>query len=125
MPSNPQTIADDTNTIINAWTTLAPAASFGGMTLAQYKAKVQPSFDARAQIKTLDDQMTAAINTRDDADSVTTATNSKVVKGVVGDPNFGDDSNLYEAMGYVRKSERKSGLSRKAQNAPAAAKKTP
>lgn len=125
MPSNPQSIATDTNTIINAWTTLAPAASFGGMTLAQYKTKVQPSFDARTQLETLDAQMTAAQNTRDDSDVATSDANSKVIKGVVGDPNFGDDSNLYEAMGYVRKSERQSGLSKKSNAAPAAAKKIP
>lgn len=35
------------------------------------------------------------------------------VKGVVADPNFGDNSALYEAMGYIRKSDRKSGLTRK------------
>jgi len=125
MPSNPQTIADDTNTIINAWTTLAPAASFGGMTLAQYKAKVQPSFDARTQIDNLNAQLTAALDTRDDADAVTTDTNQKVINGVKGDPNYGDDSNLYEAMGYVRKSERASGLTKKSKAAQASAKKTP
>ncbi len=36
-----------------------------------------------------------------------------VVNGIIGDPNFGPDSDLYEAMGYVRKSARKSGLTRK------------
>jgi hypothetical protein len=123
MPSNPQSIATDTNTIINAWTTLAPAASFGGMTLAQYKTKVQPSFDARTQLDTIEAQKTAALDTRDDADAVTSGTNQTVVKGVVGDPNFGDNSNLYEAMGYVRKSERASGLTKKSNAAPAAAKK--
>ena len=123
MPSNPQSIADSTNTIINAWTTLAPAASFGGMTLAQYKAKVQPSFDARTQLDTIEAQKTAALDTRDDADGVTSDTNQKVIKGVVGDPNYGDDSNLYEAMGYVRKSERQSGLTKKSGAAQAAAKK--
>ena len=125
MPSNPQSIADDTNTIINAWTTLAPAASFGGMTLAQYKAKVQPSFDARTAIDGLNAQMTAALDNRDSADGVTTDINSKVIKGVVGDPNYGDDSNLYEAMGYIRKSERASGLTKKSNAAKAAAKKAP
>ncbi len=44
----------------------------------------------------------------------------RVVKGVVGDPAFGEDCDLYEAMGYVRKSERKSGLSRKKAATPAA-----
>jgi hypothetical protein len=123
MPSNPQSVAADTNTIINAWTTLAPAASFGGMTLAQYKAKVQPSFDARTQLDTIEAQKTAALDTRDDADGVTSDTNQMVINGVKGDPNFGDDSNLYEAMGYVRKSERASGLTKKSNAAQAAAKK--
>jgi hypothetical protein len=125
MPSNPQSIADSTNTIINAWTTLAPAASFGGMTLAQYKTKVQPSFDARTTIDGLNAQLTAATDNRDNADAVTSDANQKVVNGVKGDPNYGDDSNLYDAMGYVRKSERASGLSKKSNAAPAAAKKTP
>jgi hypothetical protein len=68
--------------------------------------------------------LTAAKDTRDDANGVTSDTNQKVVKGVVGDPNYGDDSNLYEAMGYVRKSERASGLTKKSSTAQAAAKKT-
>ena len=36
-----------------------------------------------------------------------------VVYGVMGNPAYGPDSDLYEAMGYVRKSERKTGLTRK------------
>ena len=109
----PKQIADDTTKILNAWETLAADKSFGGMTLAQYKAKVKPSFDARDQIATLEHQMTAAIDAREDADADTLGINQKVVKGVVGDPEFGEDCDLYEAMGYIRKSERKSGLTRK------------
>ena len=43
----------------------------------------------------------------------TVVTNDKVIKAVVADENYGDDSALYESMGYVRKSVRASGLSRK------------
>jgi hypothetical protein len=32
--------------------------------------------------------------------AVTNDTNKKVVNGVKGDPNYGDDSDLYDAMGY-------------------------
>ena len=35
-----------------------------------------------------------------------------MVNAVKGDPDEGEDGELYEAMGYVRKSERRSGLSR-------------
>ncbi len=38
---------------------------------------------------------------------------SKVGQGVAGNANYGDDSPLYGAMGFVRKSERKSGLTKK------------
>ncbi len=35
-----------------------------------------------------------------------------VVNSVKGTPGFGPDSPLYRALGYIRKSERRSGLSR-------------
>jgi hypothetical protein len=53
--------------------------------------------------------MTAAINARDAADADSLAKIQLVVKGVAGDPAYGEDSALYEALGYVRKS----GLTRK------------
>ena len=37
---------------------------------------------------------------------------NRVVLGVRADPETGEDSALYEAMGYVRKSARRSGLKR-------------
>jgi hypothetical protein len=97
---------------INAWQTLRPAKSFSGLTLEQFKAKLQPSLDARTQIASLEQQLQAAINARADADRTSLATISLVVNAVRGDPEEGEDSALYEAMGYVRKSERRSGLRR-------------
>jgi hypothetical protein len=99
--------------VVAAWETLAKTQSFGGMTLEQFKTAVQPSQAARDVIEALDKQMTAALNARDEADQVSLEKAQLVVNGVVGDPTFGPDSALYEAMGYVRKSERKSGLTRK------------
>jgi len=99
--------------VVNAWETLAPTQSFGGMTLADFKTAVQPSQDAREALATLEQQMTAAKNARDAADQVSLNKVQLVVNGVVGDPDFGPNSDVYEAMGYVRESERKSGLTRK------------
>ena len=61
----------------------------------------------------LEQQMTAALDARAAADETSLTKVQLVVNGVIGDPAFGEDSALYEAMGYVRKSERKSGLTRK------------
>ena len=122
MAQAPKTIAADTQAIIDGWDELAPTATFAGMTLAQFKTAVQPSFDTRAKIGELEIDLKAEMDARDKADVTTTETNSDVVKAVVADKNFGDDSALYEKMGYVRKSVRQSGLTRKTKTAPAAKK---
>ncbi len=98
--------------IINAWTIQAADKSFAGMTLAQFKTAVEPSFAARRTLNDLEAQRALASNARDDADKVSMDRADKVVASVVGDVEFGDDSSLYESFGYTRKSERRSGLTR-------------
>ena len=108
--------------MINAWESLAPTKSFGGLTLEQFKALADPAQTARGRISDLESQMTQAINDRDSADAAFLAKAQLVVSGVVADPTEGPDSSLYEAMGYTRKSERRSGLTRKGNGAPPANK---
>ena len=55
---------------------------------------------------------------RDTADTATMKMCEMIKNGVVADPAFGDDSALYEALGFIRKSNRRSGLTRK-KNDPA------
>jgi hypothetical protein len=59
-----------------------------------------------------EDQLTQALAARDNAGA---AKAELIVNGVRADPTEGADSALIEAMGYTRKSERKSGLTRKKQ----------
>ena len=99
--------------IENALTKQAPAAKFGAVDTPDYSAQVQKSRAARAAIVDLENQIKAANNFRDDTDAEGLRQAQLIVNGVIGDPNFGPDSSLYEAMGFVRKSERKSGLTRK------------
>jgi hypothetical protein len=124
MATAPKTIAEDTQKIIDAWSELAPTATFAGMTLAQFKIKVQPSFDTRTKIGTLEIDLKAQQDLRDQVDVPTEVANDQVVKAVVADVNYGDDSALYERMGYVRKSVRASGLTRKNKAAANAVKKS-
>jgi hypothetical protein len=96
-----------------AWETHAPDETFFATTLAQYKAKVQLSRDARATIASLEQQLAAAINERDRIDKENLALEQNIAKAVAGDPRHGDDSDFYEGTGRVRKSEKRSGLTRK------------
>jgi hypothetical protein len=120
MPSAPKLALARITTVTKAWETLRPTKSFAGLTLAQFKAKVQPSIDARTSIATLENQMASALDKRDDADIASLETIGLVVNAVRGDPAETANGDLYETMGYVRASERSSGLSRRKQAAVAA-----
>ncbi len=109
----PQETAERLNRLADAWENLAKDKVFGGMTLTQFRTAIKPSFDARAKIDTLNHELLVAQDERDDADKTSQAKAQLVVNGVNGDVEFGPDSALYEAMGYVRKSERRTGLTRK------------
>ena len=121
MADAPKNIIEASDLIKAAWKKYAGAATFGGMTEVQYEARIKPSYDIRGQIGDLQKQIEQLIRDRDAVDVVTNRTNGIVVKGMVGDINYGDDSDLYGACGYVRKSERASGLTRKNKTAAKAA----
>ena len=104
--------------MMNAWETLAPAKSFGGMTLAQFQAAAEPAQTARQRIEELEDQHKQALTDRDDADEAFFEKAQLVVNGILADPTEGADSALYEAFGYTRRSERRSGLTRKRNQPP-------
>ena len=120
MPDSPKAIETKINDVAGAWKKLRPAKKFSGMTYEEFMAAVKPSFDHRARLKELETEMIAEADLRDDADAVSLEQVKLVVNSVKGDKEEGEDGELYEAMGYVRASERKSGLTKKKQAAPEA-----
>ena len=111
--AGPKEIETRIRTTISALESLAPTKSFGGMTLDQFKTGVAPSLAARETIANLENQLVQAKNQRDTADEVSLAKVQVVVLSVLADPTEGPDSSLIEALGRVRQSERKTGLTRK------------
>ena len=118
MPTSAKSTEEKMDRMLNAFRTLAPDKTFGGMTLAQFEAALAPSKAARQRIKDLDDQRTQATTDRDAADEVSNAKMKQVVNGVLADPDFGPDSALYAAFGYTRESDQKSGLTRNRKQPP-------
>ena len=90
------------------------------MTLARFKAAVQPSLAARDEVASLDGQRPVSLNKRAAADQDSNDTMLMVVNAVKGDPDHGEDSALYAAMGYVRKSERRTDVRKNVVNKPVA-----
>lgn len=111
--SQPKSTVDKINSVVRGWERLAPEKTFGGMTLAQFKSKIKPSFDTRDELSVLESQTQSKLVERATADEESLRFVQLVVNGVIGDPDEGPDSDLYESFGYTRKSQRKTGLTRK------------
>jgi hypothetical protein len=100
-------------TVTTAWTNLRPGKSFSGRALEQFKAKVQASHDVRDVIANLEAQLEAAYTRLVTVDRASMDEIRVVVHGVRADSEEGEDGELYSAMGYVRRSQRSSGLTRR------------
>ncbi len=101
--------------ILAGWKKVRPSKVLDGQTVDQFTTnKLKACNDARDNIESLKLQLVAASNARDKADDAAYVAAQDIVKAVRADKTEGgDDGDLYEAMGFVRKSERKSGLSRR------------
>jgi hypothetical protein len=105
--------------VTSAWKTLRSTETFACLRLEQFVAETKPSVDARAEISRPKATMIVAVDQRERADAVSPAPIQLVVNSVHGGAEGGENGEFYETMGYVRKSERGSGLTR---GATAAAK---
>ncbi len=94
-------------TVTRAWERICPGRAFHGHTLAQFRKVIEPSHETRAEIADLQKRLRIAITRRDVADERSMRIVRGVVFGVMGDPEHGENEELYAAMGYVRKSARR------------------
>jgi hypothetical protein len=99
--------------ITQAWESHAPSESFSGLTLEQFKEGIKPSLDVRAAITECATRSLGLKAQRAVDDAASLALIQRMINGVKGDPKHGEDGRLYAAMGFVRKSERSSGLTRR------------
>jgi hypothetical protein len=101
-------------TLTNIWTELRPTKTFAGMTLEQFKAAVGPSLDARVRLENARKEVDEAIIARDNADRQSTVIADRLAAAFVAEEEEGYNGVLYAKLGYVRKANRKSGLTRRA-----------
>ncbi len=110
---NPTRIVRKVEEVSTAWERIAPTAEFGGMTLAEFRDAVADSFASRTRSAELEAELSANIARRAVADENTNTKLKLVVNSVKGHPSYGENSDLYRAMGYVTAADRATGLTRK------------
>ena len=99
--------------VSTAWETIAPTAEFAGMTLEAFRTAVNDSFATRSRAAELDAELSATLARRTTADANANEKLKLVVNSVKGSPAYGENSDLFRAMGYVTAADRASGLTRK------------
>lgn len=99
--------------ILDAWKTLAPGVSLNGMTLEQFEEATQKSLDVRQRMAETERAMIALRQERLQEDRKLREKISELVDSVKGHTDYGANSPLYSAFGYVPKNARKSGLTRR------------
>lgn len=116
MPNSPKKVEEAIQRAINAWNDLAPDKKFGNKSLDDFQAQVEKSMEPRRKLTELSNEEKRQIALRETEDKKSMKMLEQVVAGIVADDEFGNDSALYEAFGRVRKSERKSGNTRRKNN---------
>ena len=113
MNTRPEKNLNKCENSLTAISELAPEVVFGGLKATDFETKVQRMRDARGVVADLEARLSAARDERDLVDADALAAEALIINGIVGDPAYGPDSPLYGATGRTRKSERRSGLTRR------------
>lgn len=113
MPRVNNSIVERIESFRVAWRELAPDATFAGMSFTEFEGAIAAPLSVRDEITAAAKQLEGKKTARSLADEAAREVLDLVVNSVRGTQGFGQDSALYRAFGYVRKSERRSGLTRK------------
>jgi hypothetical protein len=100
----------------DAWEKLAPDASFAGMNRGEFVEASEPPMAIRSEIAQEEKYLMGKKAERAIIDAEVADVLEMVVNSVRGTPGYGQNCPLYRAFGYVRKTDRKSGLTRKSKN---------
>jgi hypothetical protein len=96
-----------------AWTELVPNTSLGGMTLPEFNESISVLDTLQGEIDALLTQLDAKRAERSIEEARIRDQLDMVATSIRANPQYGRDSAVYSAFGFIRQSQRKSGLIRK------------
>lgn len=113
MPARNKQIRERVTKMNIAWAQGAANVPFNGITQTGFQDDIEAAAAEEQAIADLEAQLKMKRAALDSRYKKLSDDSIRVRDGVEGDQNFGPDHPLIEAMGFVRASERKSGLTRK------------
>lgn len=113
MAYSPKELEELMDKTIIVWQTHSPDKTYGGVTLDDLKAAAAEAKKPRRRLEKIAAERKSEIGKRRQLDKAFMKKRAMLIAGILADPDEGENSPFYGACGYVRKSERKSGLTRK------------
>lgn len=92
-----------------SWLEFAPDVTFAGLTLAQFEDKSKTPLDARKSIREVQTKLRGLLLDRDKADELLNQDLILIAHAIRGNELFGEDCAFYRSLGFIPKSERKTG----------------
>jgi hypothetical protein len=118
MPVNVKKIRERVTRMSSAWAQGASTVNFKGIKRTDFQAAIQAAAALDQEIADMEAQIGMKKDQRDKMYADLNTDSVKVRDGVEGHEDFGTDHPIVEAMGFVRESTRKSGLTRKKASSP-------
>jgi hypothetical protein len=105
---------------LSSWEEYAQDKSFAGMTLSEFETKSETPLAVRKELAAARTKANGLILKRDKADDSLNEDLILIAHAIRADKNFGEDCPLYRSLGFVPKSERRTGRRRGNSPAPSA-----
>jgi len=105
---------------LSSWEEYAQNKSFAGMSLAEFEVKSKEPLDVRKDLADARTKVNGLILKRDKADDTHNEDLLLIAHAIRADKDLGEDSPLYRSLGFVPKSERRTGRRRRNSTAPSA-----
>jgi hypothetical protein len=96
-----------------AWSELASADEFAGLSLAGFNAEIMKLQAARDRLLAAETALKSALKGVRIAAKDAMSVSKRVALGMKSHPTHGEDSEVVRASGFITESERRSGLTRK------------
>ena len=94
---------------LSSWQEFASVVTFAGFTLAQFEEESKPPSDVRKEMADLKTKLKGLKLKRDKADEALKKKLVLIAHAIRGNEAYGEDCELYRSLGFVPKSERKTG----------------
>lgn len=100
------------------WSGCCTDYAFGTLTFSVHASGRAEFHTAEAEVARLENLAVGARAVREQKRDGLNQLNQRAVHGLLGDPDFGDDHPLYAQWGFIRRSDRDSGLVRPGTETP-------